>query len=84
VKTPDVLPEQVIGLPVIGIQFMTEIHPKLQFWTFSLWGQSTFPPQRTANAKKMRLRFEAITLKLLSWLEYHLSLLDSTAELRCC
>jgi len=43
-KTPDGLPEHLVGLPVLGIQFVSE--------SFSPRGLLTFAPQRTANAKK--------------------------------
>jgi len=47
-KTPDSLPENFLGLPVIGIQFMSEMLPR---WHFSLfhcegWGRTFSSPSR--------------------------------------
>ena len=43
--------------------------PKIAFWTFSPWGERTFVPQCTANAKKIRFCSETMPCRLFSLLE---------------
>jgi len=77
------LPEHIIDLPVIAIQFMPEILPRLHFGIFSIT-----PADSLASAycqcKQSRLCYETMPGKRLSLLDMHLSPLDSTKRLLFC